>query len=415
MAPWRPSLAPLALALLALAPPAPARAALPTAPHVDARLSRAVLVFAEGLDWARAPPDLVARFNRAGTLERAPGLDAAGVASRVSTGCDLAASGAVSSLTRALDAPATGRLHLLADSFAHEGKLVDVVTARCLDDGTTSPFLARWGDRYDLDAVAALVARAAVRRAAGGWSDSLRRRLERAGPAVAARFAFTAPAGSPFAATCAYGEEAALEPRAAAALRELEAAPGEGYLLVVVQSALTRGAGDPARLNASLARLGAFVDEATAALGNRTRPDWAVLAFGSLDARSPPGAGASLLVAAPRGSHLLSARTDLGTYGALGRALAPGLGCGGGAAGAVARHSRTGHHPPRAAYADDGWEAALVALVVLTLAVAAFCACFPLEGRNEIWRHHAEKGINRHWSDCAFPLGHPDCKTPLRP
>ena len=132
------------LSLVLSRPGGVASASVKTAPRVDARLSRVVLIFAEGLDWTRTTPEFVSHFNRAGSLDNATNLDAAGIASRVSTGCDLASPRAVSSLSRNLEAPATGDLHLLVNSFLHEGKKVGVVTSRCLNDGSTSPFLIRW-------------------------------------------------------------------------------------------------------------------------------------------------------------------------------------------------------------------------------------------------------------------------------
>lgn len=133
------------------------RAETPTAPLPDFRLPRAILFFADGMGWGHAEEGNIAkRFARAGSVF-SPDVDSAGVASRVSTGCDRAADGAVSSLDKQTEAEATGAMPLLAEAFAHKGAAVGVVTTKCLDDGTTSPFLTRWGDRYDLKNVAARV------------------------------------------------------------------------------------------------------------------------------------------------------------------------------------------------------------------------------------------------------------------
>ncbi len=337
-----------------------------TAPHVDARLSRAVVVFEEGLDWTVVTKELLQKFNRAESVEHPRGVDAAGVASRVSTGCDRAATGAVSSLSAVRNGPATGKLHVLANAFTHEGKKVGVVTSRCLDDGTTSPFLARWGDRYDLEAVSALVNKASIEVAAAGWSDALQAR-------AGIRVRTNASATSPYAATCAYQDERVVEGEAVDALRELERVSPRGYLLVVVQSAMLRGGRDPARVNATARRLAGLVGDATLAFKGRSLPDWVVVAFGSRDPSRASGR-AAVLVAAPPGSHLLSPGVSLSTYGEIGRALAPGLSCGDAARHAVA-------HPADDSSDADGWGAlaALLVFVVTLWCFAAFCCWSSIE------------------------------------
>lgn len=145
-----------------------AAAQVSTAPLPDRRLPRAVLVFADGLGWGHAEEgDLGTLFSRAGSLY-SPDVDAAGVASRVATGCDKAADAAVSSLDKRDGASATGAMPLVTETFTHKGASVGVVTTKCLDDGSTSPFVARWGDRYDLKGVAGELKRADLAYAAGG-------------------------------------------------------------------------------------------------------------------------------------------------------------------------------------------------------------------------------------------------------
>ncbi len=147
----------LLLCLTTLLATIAARAETPTAPLPDRRLPRAILIFADGLGWGHAEEgDLGRRFARAGSVY-SPDVDSAGVASRVSTGCDRAVDGAVASLEKKTNGEATGAMPLLAEAFAHKGAAVGIVTTKCLDDGTTSPFLTRWGDRYDLKHVAARI------------------------------------------------------------------------------------------------------------------------------------------------------------------------------------------------------------------------------------------------------------------
>lgn len=217
-----------------------ALAEVPTAPLPDRRLPRAVLVFAEGLGWGAAETgNLGKHFSRLGSV-RTPDVDSAGVASRVSTGCDLAAGSAVSSLSLNFESDATGNMPLLAEAFAHKGASVGLVTTKCLDDGSTSPFVARWGDRYDLRNVAARVDDAFRSKTfvhgVGGFSNELRRLRRRPDD----DFVFTTDGESVFARRCEYASSGKFESLAVRALERLVAKSPEEHLLVLVHTDVDR-------------------------------------------------------------------------------------------------------------------------------------------------------------------------------
>jgi hypothetical protein len=170
---------------------------------------------------------------------------------------------------------------LLTEAFAHKGAAVGLVTTKCLDDGSTSPFVARWGDRYDLRNVAARVDGAFRSKTfvhgVGGFSNELRKLRRRPDD----DFVFTTDGESVFARRCEYASSGEFETLAVRALERLVAKSPEEHLLVLVHTDVDRAghAHDRKRLEAAVNEISSTVK----ALLSHTNDTIPVILFGAHD------------------------------------------------------------------------------------------------------------------------------------
>jgi len=192
--------------------------------------NRAVLAFVDGAGMGHAafgglPTDSM-RWARGAVAT--PAGDTALVASMLSTGCEDLKEGGVSAFRNDVFAD---KLH---ESFHRKGGSFALVTSKCVDDGTTSPFVTSWGDRYDLSGVSG---RISVKRPqpsllAGGFSSTLWQAAAENGSSF---LRFDSDASTTFAETCEYPPNDKFASRVADALDQaLEKDDGGGFLLVLV-------------------------------------------------------------------------------------------------------------------------------------------------------------------------------------
>jgi len=189
---------------------------------------KVVLAYVDGLGVGHAfrgglPTD-GSRWTRSSV--ESPAGDSALVASMLSTGCDELLAGGISSLKNG------GPADKLRQVFGRSGASYGLVTSKCVDDGTSSPFVASWPDRYDLFNVALKISgsRPTPEILSGGFS----RNLWSAAASNASTFIEFASGGSKaFAETCEYPASASFAPRSVDALERLAAA-SSSFLLVLV-------------------------------------------------------------------------------------------------------------------------------------------------------------------------------------
>lgn len=309
-----------------------------TAPRPVPGARRVVVVHVDGLGWGHTEAgNLASGFSRVGTL-RDPGCDSSCVVSRFSTGCDLSVQGAVSSLRVRTAAPAVGNMPLVSEAYAHDGRDVGVFTTKCLDDGTTSPFMVRWGDRYDLDGVSEALSAYPPTIGVGGVSRALKRRAPSAGP-----FRFITGGRSVFADRCEQFEGSSVE-HVTRMIRDLESRD-EGFVMFVALSGVDQAshARNETRLIETLREyrdLLTSIHDELVTPDNTTTADWGLIVFGShdtgayapgkgfrLDGHSPKDTGVPYMIQSYPGSPLLDVHNAMNTHGDLGRLLVPRLGC----------------------------------------------------------------------------------------
>lgn len=297
---------------------------------------------------------------------------------------------------------------------AENGAAFGLLTTKCANDGTSAGFLVTSPDRYDLDAASSSIASLtpAPFLVSGGFSKPLWS-SGRGVPFVE----FDTSGASAYAERCEYPPAHTFRERAARALRLGGKAGGaRGFFLTIVDADVDMAshAGDPARVNVSLAALRDVLEDTADALQNTCVGAWRVVVVGSHatggadgDHRhhSPPGTPVPVFVAGrdERGRDLArtmrARRRDSLAFDEVARAVAPRFACGGArryADPTDAAPLRAVVHRPDASpeshaasrdhrhryrgtnkYAYDEGEAS-VYLFFLFLTVLLFCSCLAL-------------------------------------
>jgi hypothetical protein len=254
-------------------------------PGTGGSSNNAVLVVVDGMGAGHAfrggipnDSDGEARWTR--SLVATPAGDSAMVASSLSTGCDESElrTGGVSVFKGGSSAEKLSQL------FRRSGGSYGVVTSKCVDDGTSSPFIVSSFDRYDLKTVGFKISTSVPppKVLSGGFSRNLWNAAASNGSAFVE---FASRGEKAFAEICEYPAHGSFAPRAVGAVERLLSTSSDlGFLLVLVftgvDTASHKGGGAP--LDEQLSIIKNTVSEVESPL-EANGGNWKMVVVGSHD------------------------------------------------------------------------------------------------------------------------------------